>query len=148
MYLQPFTKENGEQVSIIIWKSHHAFSDGISIMSFTLSMSEEYDRSYFVKSTDAGFLQRLAVRAMVPLYIPYILWNSLTLGTDHNVVTVDKKKRLTGTFNCASSNELHMPDIKNLSKRIGVTINDIVTCSISTAIHDFFRSKGDKSTAI
>ena len=117
-------------------------------MSFSLSMSEEYDRSYFVKSVDLTILQRLAVMAMVPLYVPYILWNSLTLRHDYNVVTVDKKKRLTGTFNCASSNELHMPDIKKLSRRIGVTINDIVTCSISTAMNDFFRSKGDESKEI
>ena len=41
-----------------------------------------------------------------------------------------------------------MKEIKKLSKRLGTTINDIVTCSISTAMRDYFKSKGDDSKDI
>ena len=48
-YLQTYNF-NGKEIFFIIWKSHHSFCDGISIMSLSLAMSHEYDRSYFVKS--------------------------------------------------------------------------------------------------
>ena len=83
------------------------------------------------------------LRCSVPLFLPQILYNTLSLRYDRNHVTMLKAKRMTGVFNCASSNELDMREIKKLSKRVGVTINDIVTCSISTAMKDFFDSKGD-----
>ena len=65
IYLQDY-EENGEMHSIIIWKSHHSFSDGVSVMSMLLSCSGEYDRSYFVKSQDLSFMQRIIVRLSSP----------------------------------------------------------------------------------
>ena len=52
IYMQPYN-ENGIEGTIAIWKTHHSFGDGASAMSFTLALSEEYDRSYFLKSKAA-----------------------------------------------------------------------------------------------
>jgi hypothetical protein len=43
-------------MGICYWKAHHSLADGISVMCLSLSMSTEYDRSYFVKAPDASFL--------------------------------------------------------------------------------------------
>ena len=52
MIIQKYRREDGKEICFIIWKAHHALCDGISVMSFSLSMSQEYDRSYFVKGAN------------------------------------------------------------------------------------------------
>jgi hypothetical protein len=42
---------------LLIWKCHHSFCDGVSIMSMTLAKSEENNRSYFIASKDAKIIQ-------------------------------------------------------------------------------------------
>lgn len=135
---------NGKEIFFIIWKSHHSFCDGISIMSLSLAMSQEYDRSYFVKSTDLTWLQVLMLRLAVPFQIPFILASVLGLGRDNNAVTKNKAN-MSGIVNCMSSNELHFPDVKLLSRKVGLTINDLVTSSISTSMREFFQKRGDDS---
>lgn len=48
-------EENGKKCSILFWKNHHSFCDGVSIMLFNLALSEEYGRDYFVKGKDMTF---------------------------------------------------------------------------------------------
>ena len=65
VYIQNYT-ENGIEGSLVLWKAHHSFCDGASSMSMTLAMSEEYDRSYFVKGDDLPMWQRIITRIAVP----------------------------------------------------------------------------------
>ena len=39
---------NQKSKSILIWKCHHSFCDGVSVSSLFLAASEDYDRSFFV----------------------------------------------------------------------------------------------------
>ena len=50
----------------MIFKFHHSFCDGVSLMSSTLAISSEYNRDFFVKFTEPSWWQVLAVRLMVP----------------------------------------------------------------------------------
>lgn len=66
-YLQEeFIDEDGKKKSIMIFKSHHSFCDGISLMCSNLAVSSEYNKDFFVKFSDAPWWQILAVRLMVP----------------------------------------------------------------------------------
>lgn len=58
---------------ILIWKCHHSFSDGVSVMTLPLALSDEFDRSYFVKSTDVNIFNQILLRLAMPLSIPAIL---------------------------------------------------------------------------
>jgi len=49
---------------MIIFKAHHSFCDGVSIMCMTLALSEEYSRDYFVKSKDAKWYEAIFVRIL------------------------------------------------------------------------------------
>ena len=113
-------------------------------MCLSLSMSSEYDRSYFVRSPDATFLQILMLRLSVPLTIPLILYNALTYKQDTNIFTKNKGK-INGIMNCNSSNELVFPEIKILCKKLGITINDLVSSSISASLKQVFVENGDKN---
>ena len=72
IYMQEI-EQDGKQMAIIIWKSHHSFCDGVSVMSLQLSMSAEYDRSYFVASSNLTFIQKMLLRISVPLSLPHII---------------------------------------------------------------------------
>lgn len=67
---------------------------------------------------------------------------------DINFITKNKKKRMNGIMNCTSSNELNLPEIKALCKKLGVTINDLMTCAISTTFKQIFKEKGEDHKAI
>ena len=53
------------------------------------------------------------------------------------------KDKISGVVNCVSSEELYFEKVKTLSKQLGITINDLVTSSISTALNQLFEEKGD-----
>jgi hypothetical protein len=57
----------------MIWKSSHAFCDGVSVMSLILALSHEYDKSYFISAKGLSWLKAVCVRLMMPLWIPALL---------------------------------------------------------------------------
>lgn len=62
---------------------------------------------------------------------------------DDNVIT-KKKKKMTGEINVATSPVFQLAEVKDLSKKLGVTINDVVCCALSTSLKQYFKLKGDK----
>lgn len=129
----------------MLWKSHHSFCDGVSMVLFNLAISKEFDRSYFVKSVDLKLHQRIMVRAMVPLSLMIVAKNlllTLSKPLKKNMVTKNKKN-MTGVTNAISSGELEFPKMKALSKYMGMTINDIIMCALSMAMKRVFEENGD-----
>ena len=55
---------------------------------------------------------------------------------------------MTGVINCASSKELNLIEVKALSKKIGVTINNIATTAVSKALKTFFKDQGEDIKSI
>ena len=47
-------------------------------------------------------------------------------------------------MSCSSSDRLDMKQIKALSKKLNVTINDLVMSATSCAFREYFRINGDK----
>jgi len=117
-------------------------------MCMNLFMSAEYDRSFLVKSVDATMFQQIMIKVMAPFYVPYLTIKSLLLKPDVNFITKNKEKRMTGIINCASSKELNLIEVKALSKKLGVTINDIVTTAVSTTLKKIFKEKGEDIKSI
>jgi NRPS condensation-like uncharacterized protein len=129
-----------------IFKAHHSFCDGVSVMCMTLALSEEYGREYFVKSADAKWYEELFVKLISPFSIFKIIWNTTLATTDRNFITERKlKSGLTGNLNVSTSKTIDFRLMKALSKTINVTINDIVTTALSCSMNTMFKEKGDKN---
>lgn len=69
MYAQNWTPTDEDDLpdehkskGITIFKGHHSFCDGVSVMCMTLSLSEDYSRDYFIKSSDAKWYEALFIR--------------------------------------------------------------------------------------
>ena len=57
-HLPPSERTKG----ITIFKAHHSFCDGVSVMCLTLALGEDYSRDFFIKSSDAKWYEALFVR--------------------------------------------------------------------------------------
>jgi len=69
--------------------------------------------------------------------------DALFTSRDNNVLT-EGKKNMKGVINCSTSGKISMKDIKDLGKKVGCTINDIMLCATSTAFKQYFKLIGDK----
>lgn len=138
-----FKDENHKTCAIQIWKCHHSFMDGVSCMALTASSSREFKRDYFVKSTDASYLQEYLVKLSTIFYIPVLFMNTLFTFRDRNTITKGKKN-MTGNVNVSTAKNIDMQELKDLSKKIGVTVNDVLMCATTAALKEYFRIRGDK----
>lgn len=76
---------------MIIFKAHHSFCDGVSVMCMTLSLAEsDYGRDYFIKSEDSKWYEELAVRLLFPLTLPRIIMSNFLTPKDNNFITKRK----------------------------------------------------------
>ena len=69
--------------------------------------------------------------------------NLLKVRRDKNVLTLGKKK-MTGEINCSTSNKIDLKELKDLSKKLKLTINDVVLSATSKAVQEYFKLTGDK----
>ena len=149
LHVQRYNKDDGSDGTLIIFKSHHSFCDGVSVMCMAMALSHEYDRSYFIKGKDASLFQRIFTRMSFPFIFPMVLFKTLMMmAPKDNIITKNRESKLTGEMNCSCTGVLKMNEMKDLSKKLGVTINDIVTCSISTSINTIFKGRGDNNESI
>lgn len=104
---------------LLIWKSHHGLSDGVSVMCMVLAMSTHYDKSMFLKpyTRSTPWWQVMLLRLSFPLYIPGILATTMLAKQDRNYITEKKlEKSLSGVTNVSSCRPILLQDIKDASK--------------------------------
>ena len=124
-----------------IFKAHHSFCDGVSVMCMTLSLGEDYGREYFVKSADAKWYEVIFMKFMALFTLPRILKETVLSGQDQNYIAKDKE--FSGKTNVASSDMIDFRLLKALSKTINLTINDIVVSALSCSMNQLFKEHDD-----
>ena len=117
--------------------------DGVSCMALTAASSKEFKRDYFVKSKDASYLQEFLIKLSIFIYVPVLFLNTIFTSRDRNSITKGKKN-MTGKVNVSSAKNIDMQELKDLSKKIGVTVNDVLMCATTAALKEYFRIRGDK----
>ena len=110
-----------------------------------LMLDTKYDIEKLLPFKPIGFWKRCAVRAMVPFYLPIILWESYLRRRDRNPLH-DGKRKLTGQKKVAISKEFDFLTIKMASRSLGVTINEVMIAALSTAMARLFKEKGDSKS--
>ena len=112
-------------------------------MLITAASSNEFSSDYFIgASKKVSTFERLILKLTTPFLAIKIGIDAAFAKRDRNYLTKNKKK-MTGKVNVSTSPFFHFPTVKDLSKKLGVTINDIVMCALSTAIKEYLKSKGD-----
>ena len=140
-----YQEEYLEDYSVILWKQHHSMADGVSSMSLVLAFGDKYDITTLIPIRKVSFIERLFLRVSFPFYIPKIFFNSLSLKALKNPLH-DGVRKLTGRKLISTSNNFSFNDIKNAAKISKVTINDLVTASLGSAVKQYFELKGDSKS--
>ena len=130
-------------MGIVIWKAHHALADGLSSMALNLQLDETYDTTKLLKFPKFPFYVRLYYRLMVPLMLPLILLDAMLLKTDRNPLH-DGKRKLTGKKEVAVSDTFALDEVKRASKRLGLTINELLLVALSSTMKKWFEDLGDE----
>lgn len=75
--------------------------------------------------------------------------NALLAVNFRNIlISTCRKSEITDEISCFSSKLFEFPQIKILSKKVGYTINDIITTSITTGLKKLLEKRGDKSESV
>lgn len=82
---------------------------------------------------------------MLPWTIPKVIFKSLFTKWDRNPLH-DGVRTLTGDKRVYYGEKFSLEVIKDASKKLKITINDLMTVSLSIAIKRYFVSKGDFKT--
>jgi hypothetical protein len=91
------------------------------------------------------FLDRLLIMLSVPLFLPRVAWKLMRVKQDLNPLN-DGVRKLSGRKLSATSSDIRFVDVKNASKQLKVTINDMVTACAGTALKQYFEMKGFKDS--
>ena len=83
------------------------------------------------------------LRAMVPIYLPIIIWESYLRRRDRNPLH-DGRRKLTGQKRVVFSKEYNFLEVKAASRALGVTINELMISALSMATARLFKDRGDE----
>lgn len=102
-------------------------------MSFLLALSDVYDITSLIPIKKISLFQKWLLRLSFPLYVPNILFKAFSRRIIKNPLH-DGKRNLTGIKKAATCSDILIQDVKQTSKRMNCTINDLVTASLSASI--------------
>ena len=112
-------------------------------MMITAASSNEFGPDYFIGANKKiSFIEQLLLKFTAPVLAIKLFYDAAFAKRDRNIITKNKKK-MTGRVNVATSPFFHFTEVKDLSKKLGVTINDIIMCALSVSIKEYFKIKGD-----
>lgn len=111
-------------------KAHHCMGDGASALAGHLCIGDEYDYKKLIKFRGVPWHMRLLLRLALPFYIPVVIFKGLTLPFSKNLLH-DGKRQLTGVKKVASVDNLSFSEVKAASRRLNMTINNMVTACLS-----------------
>jgi NRPS condensation-like uncharacterized protein len=134
---------DGEK-ALVIWKAHHSLCDGISGMGLTLQCDDTFDPDKLMKTGKINFWWRMLFRLMAPLLVPALFIDAFATKVLRNPMP-DGVRKLTGVKKCAISDHFETAEIKATSKALKVTINDLMTSSLSVAVSRYFKEKDPAS---
>ena len=107
-----------------------------------LLLEDEYDIKKLIPFKPIGLVQRCLIRLMVPFYLPIILWESYLRRTDKNPLH-DGRRKLTGVKKVAISKKFDFLTIKQASRSLDITINELMIAALSMAMTGLFKDRGD-----
>lgn len=74
--------------------------------------------------------------------------SSFLAKADKNCLTKARGDSLCGKINTITSLPISLPDLKDMTKKFNLTVNDAVMCAASTGLKTLFNEKKDKSTRV
>lgn len=78
-------------------------------------------------------------------YIPKVMIESIKVKMLPNPLHDGKRDKLSGEKKAAMTKDYKLFEIKNASKMLRLTINDLITSCLCSSLKQYFEDKGDTS---
>ena len=128
-----------------MYKQHHSLGDGVSIMNYHIGQGDTFDMEALIPIRTVPFFKRMLIRLSFLFYVPRLALKFLKIKSGTNALH-DGERKLSGRKVAGTSSDILFKDIKAASKYLGITINDLITACLSTALKQYLELKGDKAT--
>jgi len=135
-----------EGKSLLIYKYHHSFADGLGLIGLMAVLADEYDYSNLINQTKAlSCGMKLLVFATLPVTLLMMVAKTIGLKKQDNIL---KKPGLVLNDDprCAMSKDCSLTKMKAFCKAHNMTINTLSYAIIATCLKEYYKAKNDHST--
>jgi diacylglycerol O-acyltransferase len=142
-------QNKGEGPSAVVWRSHHALADGISMVHIVEDIMTDMEGNKITNTLPQGLQKKFKIKRT---FLDMILETFKALGSfgymmsgpfddrtafSHAKMVHNRKRKAV----CFEPLPLHF--IKELKNVAGVSLNDILYTCISQALHDYLKEQDD-----
>ena len=143
-------QNSGRGPSAVVWRSHHALADGISMVNIVEDIITDLDGNSVSNILPQGMQKKFKIKRT---FLDFILGAFRGLGSfvymmsgpfDDKTAFCQSKEMVHNRRRravCFESVPLHF--VKDLKNAAGVSINDIIYTCLSQAIHDYLKEQDD-----
>lgn len=124
--------------NILIIKFDHSFSDGIGFNGLVCALADNYSTNLFpaVMSKSLSFSQKILFYLLLPYNMLRLIYY---VGFDY--IREDSpfktNKVVSGTPKFAMSDLINLQEHLSINKKLGITFNDLIITTLSSAYHKF-----------
>ncbi len=120
---------------VLYFKFHHSLSDGLSSVNCVIgNLADDY-KGLLHKLPVIPWYKKLFTALLIPVFIVYIVLRLLFLRKDYNIFTGRVPRENTAVL-CDS---IELTKLKAASKRLNVTINDLLASAVLTGIKRYME---------
>jgi len=143
-------KVEDQNRSVLIFKCHHALTDGMSLIALTAAVQDVYDKSKLFE-----FAPKLSIckQFIIFLTLPFtIVWNLgiilFALSANKNALTLreenDTVPDYTGEKVSHTCEDWSLQEMKDAAKTYKAGLNDFILALISVAMHKYYMKNSAK----
>ena len=143
-------QNSGRGPSAVVWRSHHALADGISMVKIVEDIITDLDGNSVSNILPQGMQKKFKIqRSLLDIFLgvlrglgsfAYMMsgpFDDKTAFCQSKEMVHNRRRRAV----CFESVPLHF--VKDLKNAAGVSINDVVYTCLSQAIHDYLKEQDD-----
>jgi NRPS condensation-like uncharacterized protein len=137
----------GENKGGIMFKLEHLLSDGLGVIGLLCLLSDNYDKSIFPQVMQKNviplykrFLNELLIDISFIYYGPYLLISQQFMTSCRT--PMKDRKRPIGNTTLDSSKHYDLNMTKKLTKKLGITVNDLILMIISKSLSKICFKEG------
>lgn len=127
--------------SIKVFLTHHVITDGLGIfLSLGLLFTDVYEKDAFIQT---GGTMSIGKQILLWIFSPItILIGAFYMHPAHDNNPL-RNKPITDKKTAAISDGISVSQLKEISKALGVTLNDLILLAFSMSMKEFLASIGD-----
>lgn len=126
-----------EDESLVFLKMHHIMSDGLGIATYMSNLVDNFDQKLLPPMRNFKWYDKLMIYITIPYYFVRMTLTFLLYKPDRN--PLQDGKLLSGTKKGSFTKHYSLAKLKEKTKTLNVTFNDLIQTAISITLKEYFK---------